>query len=184
MTSENSASITGSIPTHHRYATVERGLRRVLGHLSQSLKRDALVEQTVSQLRSTLDADRVLLYYFYRQWQGQVTFESLSDEQLSIFGATGADQCFTDEYAEQYLQGRVRAIPDIEAEDIHPCHRDFLRGIQVQANLVVPVLTNKGLWGLLVAHQCRSPRQWSEADVEQMQQGAKQLAEAPAIQES
>lgn len=183
MVSENSTP-RYSIPTHHHYATVEQGLRRVLGHLSQSLRRDVLVEQTVCQLRSVLDADRVVLYYFYRPWKGQVTFESLSSDDLSIFGSTGADDCFTDEYAELYLQGRVRMITDVEQEDMNDCHRDFLRGIQVQANLVVPVLTHKGLWGLLIAHQCRSPRQWSKTDVEQMRHGAERLAQSRVVQES
>ncbi len=83
-----------------------------------------------------------------------------------------------------YLAGRVRAIPDIESEAIATCHRDFLRQLQVRANLVVPVLTPKGLWGLLVAHHCQAPRQWLSSDIELMQTEAQVLAAAPCIRES
>lgn len=156
-------------------------LRRLFNNLSKKLQRDQLVATVIRDLQRQLGVDRVVLYYFYRQWEGQVTFEALSQPQFSIFGSTGPDQCFNDEYAELYLAGRVRAIADIETEPIADCHRDFLRNIKVRANLVVPVLVPKGLWGLLVAHHCVSARVWSADDVATMQAGAAKLAIAPSI---
>ncbi|BAY15616.1 hypothetical protein NIES2109_30550 [Nostoc sp. HK-01] len=155
---------------------VEQGLRRVLDRLVSTMQRDALIRQTTNQLRESLQADRVILYYFYWQWQGQVTFESLSSDKYSILGSTGQDNCFTDEYAALYLAGRIRAIANIDQESLESCHREFLQSIQVRANLVVPILVPKGLWGLLVAHQCQAPRIWSQADIDLMQTAAKTLA--------
>ncbi|PSR15454.1 hypothetical protein C8255_23025 [filamentous cyanobacterium CCP3] len=160
------------------------GLRRVVARIYKTLERDDLVGQVTSDLQQKLGVDRVLLYYFYSQWKGRVTFEVLSDPQFSIFGATGPDECFNDEYAALYLAGRVRAIADIEAEPITECHRDFLRDMGVRANLVVPVLIPNGLWGLLVAHHCQSTRPWSEADIAAMQQGAETLAVSPSVRGS
>jgi GAF domain-containing protein len=148
------------------------------------MARDQLVGDTVRNLRQKLEADRVVLYYFYRQWQGQVTFEALGSEATPILGSTGPDECFNQEYAQLYLEGRVRAIANIEQEPIQPCHRDFLRDLKVKANLVVPVLTNRGLWGLLVAHHCQAPRSWSSDDTLLMQTGAKTLATSACIQAS
>ena len=159
----------------------ERGLQTVLLRLRKTIERDTLVRQTIDKLRELLQVDRVVLYYFYEQWYGQVTFEALSSKEFSILGSTGADQCFNDEYAALYLAGRVRAIADIETEQITTCHRDFLRSLQVRANLVVPVLIPTGLWGLLVAHHCQSPRTWSEFNINQMRQAANTLATAPCI---
>jgi GAF domain-containing protein len=162
----------------------ERGLQRVLDRLRKTIERDALVRQTTNQLRELLQVDRVVLYYFYSQWEGQVTFESLSNEELSILGSTGPDDCFNNEYADMYLAGRVRAIADIELEAIQPCHRDFLRNLQVRANLVVPVLIPRGLWGLLIAHHCQASRSWLASDIEAMQEKAQTLATASCILES
>jgi GAF domain-containing protein len=162
----------------------ERSLHRVIHHLTQTLERDALVAKTTNQIRIELRVDRVVLYYFYSRWQGQVTFESLSSPHLSILGSTGGDECFNDEYAAMYLAGRSRAIQDIESEEIQECHKDFLRSIQVKSNLVVPVLTTKGLWGLLVAHHCQTNRSWSSEDIKCMESGAKTLSTAPSIQGS
>lgn len=162
----------------------DRGLQQIINHLATTLARDTLVQTTTDYLREVLQVDRVVLYYFYRQWEGRVTFESLSSSKFSIFGTTGPDECFNNEYAAMYEAGRVKAIADIEIEPIQICHRDFLRGLGVRANLVVPVLNQRRLWGLLVAHHCQNTRSWSAADIEAMQQGAKTLATAPAIQYS
>jgi len=162
----------------------DQGLQRIADHLAKTLARDILVQTTINNLRDVLGVNRVVLYYFYREWAGRVTFESLSSSEFSIFGSIGPEQCFNDEYAALYLAGRVRAIADIETEPIQPCHRDFLKAMQVRANLVVPVLNPKRLWGLLVAHHCQNTRSWSQLNVEAMQKAAQTLATAPSIQDS
>jgi len=159
----------------------DAGLGSVLNRLSTRLQRDSLVQRTTDALRNSLAVDRIVLYYFYCHWEGQVTFESLSHAKHSILGSTGPDECFNGDYAEMYLQGRVRAIADIETADIHSCHRDFLRNIGVRANLVVPVLVNNDLWGLLVAHHCSSTHDWSASAVSQMLEAAETLATSPTL---
>ncbi|EKV00567.1 GAF domain-containing protein [Leptolyngbya sp. PCC 7375] len=166
-----------------RVATEVGAIGSILQRLGQTIQRDQLVQKTTEDLRTFLQVNRVVIYYFYNQWEGQVTFEALSAREFSIYGSTGPDQCFNDEYAELYLAGRFRAIEDIETAPIEPCHRDFLRHLRVRANLVVPILTNQGLWGLLVAHQCQGPKAWSEMDVKRMQEGALTLASAPSIKD-
>lgn len=159
-----------------------RGLQRIVDRLIHAMERDTLVQLTTHQLRTSLDVDRVVLYYFVKQWSGRVTFEALSADEFSILGSTGPDECFNGDYAAMYLAGRVRAIADIEQEPIAVCHREFLRELKVRANLVVPVLTGRGLWGLLVAHHCQSIRPWSASDIELLQEAAAKLATAPSIQ--
>ncbi len=162
------------------------GLQKVFNRITTTLSRDTLVQTTTNYVRDILQVDRVVLYYFYREWEGRVTFESLSASHFSIFGSTGPDQCFNGDYAALYQAGRVRAIANIETEPIEDCHRDFLRNMKVRANLVVPVLTNtkKRLWGLLVAHNCQDTRTWSKSDIETMQKAAATLATSPSIQDS
>lgn len=157
------------------------GVKQILTRLSQNLNRDHVVQQVTKSLRNYLAVDRVVLYYFYQQWEGQVTFEALSSSQYSIFGSKGPDECFNAEYAALYQAGRISVIEDIETAEIAQCHRDFLHKLQVRANLVVPVLSPQGLWGLLIAHHCQQPRSWSQSDIEKMQQGAAKLAQADSI---
>ncbi len=159
------------------------GLNRIIHRLHHKLAEDKLVQNVTNQIRNQLGVDRVVLYYFYRQWEGRVTFESLSSMNYSIFGSTGPDECFNQEYADLYLKGRVNAISDVTSAPIAKCHQDFLVTMQVRANLVVPILTQSGLWGLLIAHHCQSPFDWSEQHLFFMKAGAKILAEAQAIRD-
>lgn len=167
----------GAEPTSY----IDQGLTKLVDRLSRSLERDALVQQTTNQLQGLLQVDRVVLYYFYRQWYGQVTFESVSEPKFSIYGSTGPDESFNSEYAAMYEAGRIRAIANIETEHIQECHREFLRSLSIRANLVAPILTPKGLWGLLAAHHCRDVHPWTTVDIEAIKQAAETLATAPAI---
>ncbi len=159
----------------------KRNLNAVLSRISNKLQQDVLVSDTLHDLRSLIDVDRVVLYYFYTHWKGQVTFEALSDHRYSIIGSTGADECFKSEYAELYLSGRVRGINDIETATISSCHRDFLRGLEVRSNLVAPVLVKGKLWGLVVAHHCQELRAWQDRDIDLMRHYSAQIADAPSI---
>ena len=160
------------------------GLEKLLHRLSNNLAEDKLVQSVTNNIRKELNVDRVVLYYFYRQWKGRVTFESLSSINYSIFGSTGPDECFNEKYAAMYQQGRVNAIANIETASIAECHRDFLRTLQVKANLVAPVLSPSGLWGLLVAHHCQSPFNWSEDNIKTMRTGAVTLAQSSVIRDN
>ena len=157
------------------------GLENIFNRLSKSLAEDELIQNVTDDLREKLGVDRIALYYFYRHWLGRVTFESLSSDIYSIYGSTGADDCFNGEYAALYENGRINAIANVETAPIAECHREFLQGIQVKANLVVPVVTSQGLWGLLVAHHCQNPVDWSSKQIEAMRQGAETLALSPTI---
>jgi GAF domain-containing protein len=159
-------------------------LERIFDRLRVDLARDSLIQTTTDKLRTKLNVDRVVLYYFYYKWAGRVTFESLSDKRYSILGSAGPDECFNGEYAALYEAGRVRAIADITVESIAPCHRDFLRQIEVKANLVVPILTQHGLWGLLAAHACQSAKNWTAEEIATMQIGAEDLAKARSIRDN
>jgi GAF domain-containing protein len=168
----------------HPSVSENQSLQRILDRVAHTLQRDAAVQDITLHLQEHLQADRVVLYYFFRQWKGQVVCEALSDPKLTILGSTGADDCFNGEYAALYEGGRVRAIANIYTEPIQDCHRDFLQSIQVHANLAVPILVPKGLWGLLVAHHCNGPHNWLSAEIEQMRKGAKALANTPSIQDA
>ena len=163
---------------------LDRSVGKILKRINRTLERDSLVKQNLEQLREKLLVDRVVLYYFYRKWEGQVTCESLSAPKYSILGSTGPDECFNGEYARMYQEGRVRAIEDIQTEEIAPCHRDFLLGLQVKANLAVPILVDQELWGLLIAHHCENTRIWNDQDIEAIKKTAEILATSDSIQNS
>lgn len=155
--------------------------KQLVERLQQAEDRDRLIQETLDGLRKNLKSDRIVLYYFYEEWRGQVTFESLRYIDYSIYGSTGADDCFNEQYARLYLEGRISAISDIDKADIHPCHRDFLKSIKVKANLAVPVIKKQQLWGLLIAHHCQTPHFWVDSEILTMKQAATLLSKSPLL---
>ncbi|NEQ62528.1 MAG: GAF domain-containing protein, partial [Moorea sp. SIO4A1] len=97
-----------------------------------------------------------------------------------MLGQSIEDPCFHEEYLDQYRQGRVSNICDLENSDIEACHVEMLQQFGVKANLVVPIQQQDQLWGLLIAHQCSNPRPWTNFESELLQQLADQIGIALA----
>ena len=54
---------------------------------------------------------------------------------------------------------------------------EHLRQFDIKADLlVIPILQSEKLWGLLIVNQCDRPRQWTDFEIELLQQLANQLA--------
>lgn len=152
-----------------RYREIARRealINRISAQIRESLKLTTILQTTVQAIRAQLKTDRVVVYRFQEHWQGQVVVEDVQAPWTSTLGSMGADTCFPNGYAEYYESGRVRAIDDVRTADLDECHRAYLQEIQVQANLIVPILIHNQLWGLLIAHECRGPRRWNGGEIE------------------
>ncbi len=154
----------------------EQLVRLVTERIRQSLDLDEILARTVSEVHQVLQTDRVILFRLRSDGQGYgyVAQESVGEGWQTLLGQDIYEPCFHANYVDKYAQGRVWAIADIDDGSIQPCHAEFLRQFQVRANLIVPITCPMGLWGLLIAHHCSQPRQWSEAEIHLLQQLAGQ----------
>jgi PAS domain S-box-containing protein len=143
--------------------------------IRQSLQPDEILQTAVSEVQKLLKSDRVLIFKLWRDGSGTVVQESVINGFPAILGENIHDPCFSQDYVEKYRQGRVSAIVDIETAGIDPCHVALLKQFSVRANLVAPIIQRDNCWGLLIAHQCSHPRQWSRFEIELLQQLANQI---------
>ncbi len=152
-----------------------QALMNVLDRIRRPLALDLIFDTTAHELRHLLKADRVGVFRFYpeRDWEGEFVAESVGEAWTSAIKVKVYDHCFGEQFAPAYAEGRVQAIADIHEAGLSQCHADILAKFQVRANLAVPVLMGKHLWGLLCIHQCDAPRVWQNAEIEFV----KQLAE-------
>lgn len=150
--------------------------------IRRSLHINEILETTVAEVRQFLQADRVIIYRFDHEWNGVVVVESVQEEWDSMLGKYIEDTCFKEGAWQYFQQGKTASIDDVETTPITPCYQRLLRQCQVKANLVVPILQHQDnevepqLWGLLIAHQCESPRQWQSFEVEFLTQLADQVS--------
>ena len=151
-------------------ANREQLLSAIALRIRQSLNLDTILQQTVEEVRSFLQTDRVLIYRFDANWQGSMAVESVVAPWQSVLSVDVHDPCFTVKLIDRYRHGKIQAIEDVRAAELSPCYAKRLTSCQVKANLVVPIVTESKLWGLLIAQHCRSPRKWQTANIELLQQ--------------
>ncbi|MEM7578834.1 MAG: PAS domain-containing protein [Cyanobacteria bacterium P01_A01_bin.80] len=140
-----------------------------------SLQIDEILQTSVTEVQKLLNADRVLITRFFDKSSMQAVKEAVVPGLPVVYGQNINDPCFGQEYIEKYRQGRISAITDIEQANIQRCHVELLQRFCVKSNLVVPIIMQNQLWGLLIAHQCAHSRQWTEWEIELLQQLADQI---------
>ncbi|AFY39394.1 GAF sensor hybrid histidine kinase [[Leptolyngbya] sp. PCC 7376] len=151
----------------------EKLLRQVGQLMSQSLDIDFILKKVCKEIRKFIKADRVGIFKFEENSNycaGAFMAESKIETLDSVIELRIEDHCFGEHYASHYFQGKCFALDDIYNNDLLDCHIKILERFQVRANLVVPIQNQGNLWGLLCVHQCSSPRQWHNADIDVIQQ--------------
>lgn len=146
--------------------------------IARSQKDEELFATVVGECRRAMQVDRVIVYRFDPSWVGTVIAESVDQRFPQSLGARIGDPCFTEKFVEKYRQGRVVATPDIYNAQLTECHLQQLEPFAVKANLVTPILIGSDLFGLLIAHQCRSIKDWEDAEIDFLTQVATQVGVA------
>ncbi|MGE5657566.1 MAG: ATP-binding protein [Actinomycetota bacterium] len=154
----------------------DRVLKQVTDQIRRTLDLKTILQTIVREVRNLIETDRVVIYHFNRGWQGEIVVEEVSKLYQPLLGEIYADECFPEEYARRYQEGRIRAVNDVANSELHSCHKQFLLNLQIQANLVVPIGIDCELWGLLIVHECSAPRVWQQAEINWLQQLANQAA--------
>jgi two-component system, sensor histidine kinase and response regulator len=169
-------------------------LNYISTQIHQTLDLAAILQATVEQVQKFLSADRSLVYQFeFATVDGQVSskgfdayigsgkvaYEALGTPDLnSVLNVVQAQDCFSRrEVWDKYQNGTISAVDRIELEyAAHPDLLSLMEQSRVRSKLVVPIVVNAQLWGLLIAHQCQSPRQWQASETQFLQQVAEHLA--------
>ncbi len=192
-------------------AEQERLVSAIAQRVRQSLNLTQTLNTAVQEVRHLLATDRTVIYRFDSEKQGIVVVESVGSDWQPLLGRQLVEEAsFGKSYVSLYRAGKIQAIADIYTANLTDIHRDFLVGLQVRANLIVPIFIgdesqelvteyspeNRGigspiaslelspnrLWGLLVVHQCTGPRAWTDSEVDLLGRLSVQLA--IAIQQS
>jgi two-component system, sensor histidine kinase and response regulator len=162
--------------------------------IHQTLDLDIILQTTVEQVQTFLHADRLIIYQFefakidgkvsdksfdaYSS-QGKVAYEAIGIADLpSVLDITERQDCFDDRQLwDKYRDGMTRSIDSVDLEYAqNRCILNLMHQFQIQSKLIVPIVVNAELWGLLIAHQCQSPRQWQVRETQFLQQVAEHLA--------
>ena len=158
-------SITAQINLQDNELKLSHLFHEITVRCRSCLNTQYILNSAVNSIREAIKADRVLVYSFDENWQGQIVAEAVGVDFPVALGVKIADPCFEKSYVEKYQKGRILALEDIEKANLTECHLEQLRPLAVKASLVVPILIDNKLYGLLIAHQCSAPRVWQDLEI-------------------
>ncbi|ACB53539.1 methyl accepting chemotaxis protein [Crocosphaera subtropica ATCC 51142] len=155
-----------------------RDLKDITVQIATEFNAENLFDLVVESSRQALNTDRVIVYSFDETWNGTIIAESVNPSYPSALGQHIPDPCFAKSFVEKYRQGRVKALSNIHKAGLNPCYLQQLETLEIQANLVVPIVVGRELLGLLIAHHCQSPRHWQQPEIDFLTQVALQIGVA------
>jgi PAS domain S-box-containing protein len=170
----------------------EKAIGRSIDRIRQSLDIHTIFETTTSELRQTLNCDRVAIYRFNPDWSGEFVAESIAAgwislmqqlDDLNLPNNLAADfSCAAKELRtcgegvrDTYIQENqvgiydrgvcYRMVEDIYTAGFTPCYVEVLEQFQARAYIICPIFCGSQIWGLLASYQNTGPRTWREAEI-------------------
>ncbi len=155
-----------------------QNLNSVVEKMRGTLDFDSVVQTSVKEIRSMMNADRVLIYQFSdRSLNGIAVAESVVTPYTEALGAKIENLLKISENPDAETQ-TFWCVNDVQEDVTSDRHREHLAKYQIKANLVAPIRRDKELIGLLAVHQCRAPRSWQIHEMNTIVQLANQIGYA------
>lgn len=127
-------------------------------------------------VRSLINVERVMVYRFDANWDGEVVAESRSRDAVSYLGNRFPAGDIPPQARQLYLQNVLRVVSDVDATPVamlsansessgtpldlslsvlrafSPVHVEYLRNMGVRASLSISIVLDGKLWGLIACH--------------------------------
>lgn len=167
-----------------RHAKFHRLLASLTIKIRQSLQIEEILQTAVSEITTTLEADRVLFLKLTSHGTAQVIHESVVYGFPSLLNQVYTDDCFVRHYQTLYNFGQIKECSNVANAEFQTCYREFLQQALIQSYLIIPIIINQSsqesstpvLWGLLCVQQCSYPRQWTADEIALLKQIGEQLS--------
>ena len=149
-------------------------IRDALWKLDSETDLDRYAQMAVDQVRLLTGFDRVMMYRFDANWDGEVIAENKTDEADSYLGNRFPAADIPPQARALYTRNLVRIIVDVDAERVpllslpgegepldltyswlrsmSPVHVEYLRNMGVRSSLSISLVQNDRLWGLIACH--------------------------------
>ena len=147
-------------------------VRQAVSRMESARTVEELTQFTAEEVRLITGYDRVKVYRFDSNWNGQTIAESRAEHMPSFLGLHFPASDIPAQARRLYTTSRIRQIPDIHyrpvpiisnesapvdlsysiLRSVSPVHIQYLKNMGVGASMSVSVLRNGNLWGLIACH--------------------------------
>ncbi len=185
----------------------QKHLTQILNKLQASGSVTELCRSAAVLTKKIFGYDRVMIYYFDEEWNGEVVAERKEKEMESWLGLKYPATDIPSQSRDLFLKHRVRMITDvhyqpqdilpeispltqkpldlshIDLRAVSPVHIEYLINMEVGASMTAAIVVNGKLWGLIACHH-RSAKFISYYQRESMRFLAEMFSTKIALQES
>ncbi|WBL21178.1 ATP-binding protein [Zunongwangia sp. HRR-M8] len=151
-------------------------LTKILAELNDSDSVNDMCQQAAMLVKHLFDYDRVMIYKFDEDWNGEVVAEVKEPQLESWLGlhypATDIPKPARDIFMKQGVRiisdvnykaspiipeispitGQASDISSSELRAVSPIHIEYLQNMRVGASLTAAIILNRELWGLVACH--------------------------------
>ncbi|KPV99654.1 ATP-binding protein [Pseudoalteromonas sp. P1-8] len=132
-------------------------------------------DTAVEEVRNLTGFDRVMLYQFDHEYNGQVVAEAKKNELNSFLHQHFPESDIPKQARALYLRNPIRLLADVDAEvspiypqdkpvdlstcitrSVSPIHCQYLRNMGVKASMSISIIIAGKLWGLIACHHYSS----------------------------
>ncbi|MBN6152772.1 GAF domain-containing protein [Xanthomonas sp. AmX2] len=148
----------------------------LLRRLETDTSIDDACQRAAKNLRTLIGYDRVMIYRFDDEWNGDIIAEARNPELEAYLGLHYPASDIPAQARALYLRNRVRQIADVgytpapiepplhprlgapvdlsdvSLRSVSPVHLEYLANMGVTATLVSSIVVNDALWGLIACH--------------------------------
>ncbi len=154
--------------------------RNFISYLDSRPGLQTLCTLVADEIREITGYDRVMVYRFDKEYNGEVYAESLNDNIESFLGLNYPHTDISPQARALFVRNLLRMIPDVNYEpvpvvtllqnasnqsvdmssgglrSVSPIHIEYLKNMGVGATLTVSLIHNQKLWGLIACHHYSS----------------------------
>ncbi|MEA5471107.1 ATP-binding protein [Spirulina sp. 06S082] len=154
-------------------------LKSAAANIQKTSNLQEMYKFIVQEIRSLVKCDRVMVYKFNKNWDGEVVAEDKREDIEPFLGLHYPD-ADTQACRKFYAAHWLRVVVDVNAESaallpvnypeinlsnsvlrgLSQCHREYLQNMGVCSTLVMPLKRSGQLWGLISCHHY-TPKQVS-----------------------
>jgi methyl-accepting chemotaxis protein PixJ len=130
-----------------------------------------LIQNTLDEIRHSLQADRTMVYAYNQDWSGQIIGESVGNNWVKAGNSLDRDYYVTGENYKPYY-----VVNDLQTRGLDRAVMEKLEPFQMKAYIVVPIVASNQLIGLLGVYQNSGPRNWQQSEIDAMVEFAKNFS--------
>lgn len=148
----------------------QKRLSNAIAWFYQASNLDILLTTAVTQVRQLFGAERVAILRLLTPHKGKLVVEDIqSSGELNP-----CHRCLESANLERDSRDII-AFSQIQATEVNAPHFDNIKPLEINQNLIIPIIKNVRIWGILSIHHCNAYPTWQPRDRELAQQIAQHL---------